>query len=129
MDVTSFTDTLTRITAGGSGQDVLDKLNTPLAQIETHLNKLASAIAGLDNKSAVIRRYVPLSSDTFIGALVYFNAAEGRSRFEPALAALKTIPGRQGESIEADSARVEGIVIALDSEMSGQSTVFGTILC
>ena len=128
MTADEFSNTITRVTAGGSGKDVLDKLNTPLGQIEGHLNKLASRIEGLDNKSAVIRRYVPCSSDVFVGALVYFNSNQNHLRFEPAQALLKAVPGRQGESVEADCARVEGIIIALDSEVSGQTTVFATML-
>ena len=128
-EVTEFSNTLTRITAGGTGADVIDKLNTPLSQVEEHLNTLSQRINGLSNKSAVIRRYVPMSSDVFVGALVYFNSDSMHSRFEPALAALKTEPGKQGESIEADSARVEGMVIALDSEEAGTTTILGTMLC
>lgn len=129
MEINEFSNSLTRITAGGTGADVLDKLNAPLGQIEDHLNTLSSRLADINTKSAVVRKYVPLSSGVTAGTLVYFNSEAGHSRFEPALAALLATPGSQGESVEAPSARVEGLVISVDTPADSTGTVMGTLLC
>ena len=86
--ITDFTNTITRVTAGGTGSEALDKFNTPLSQIEAHLNTLATRIANQSGKSALVRKNVPMSSDVFIGALVYYNSEAGQSLFDPALARL-----------------------------------------
>lgn len=129
VNVTEFTDTITRITAGGTGSEALSKFNNPLSQIETHLNTLASRIANQNSKSALVRKNVPFSSDVFVGALVYYNSNEGHSRFEPALASLLSDPGSNGASVEAPSSRVEGMVVSVDSTSDNSNTVTGTLLC
>lgn len=127
--ITDFTNTITRITAGGTGSEALDKFNTPLSQIEAHLNTLATRIANQSGKSALVRKNVPMSSDVFIGALVYYNSEAGHSRFEPAIARLLGEPGDNGNSVEAPSSRVEGMVIAIDSTSDNHNNVTGTLLC
>lgn len=129
VNVTEFTDTITRVTAGGTGSEALSKFNNPLSQIETHLNTLASRIANQNSKSALVRKNVPFSSDVFVGALVYYNSSEGHSRFEPALASLLADPGSNGASVEAPSSRVEGMVVSVDSTSDNSNTVTGTLLC
>ena len=127
--ITDFTNTITRVTAGGTGSEALDKFNTPLSQIEAHLNTLATRIANQSGKSALVRKNVPMSSDVFIGALVYYNSEAGHSRFEPAIARLLGEPGDNGNSVEAPSSRVEGMVIAIDSTSDNNNNVTGTLLC
>lgn len=129
IEIQNFTGAITRITAGGSGQQAVDKFNQPLSEIESYLNMLASRIAGLHTKSAIVRKYAPLSADVFAGALVYYNPAEGHSRFEPAIASLLALPGDQGESVESPMSRVEGIVLSVDTDPDGTNTVLGTLLC
>lgn len=53
--------------------------------------------------------------------LVYYNT--GDSKFEPAVAALLGTPGDQGQSVEAPSSRVEGMIISKDA-----SGITGTML-
>jgi hypothetical protein len=113
---------LPRIAAGVSGQGAITALNAPIAATEEALNKLASRIGSLTNKSATVRHYVPISSDVSVGTLVYYNKDNGR--FEPAIARLLGTPGDQGESVEAPCSRVEGLIITVDS-----SGVTGTMLC
>lgn len=127
-EINEFTNTLTRITAGGTGQQALDKLNLPLSQIEAALNTLAGRISGLTNKCAVIKKDAPLSSDCYVGALVYFNTETDHMRYEPALAALLGAPGDQGQSVEAPSARVVGIVLSKGSTADASGNVQGTLL-
>lgn len=129
VTIDEFTKTVSRISAGVSGQDAIDALNRPLEEIEGHLNTLATRIANMNSKSAIIRKYVPLSSDVSVGNLVYYNSEQGHNRFEPAIAALLPVPGASGESVEAPSARVEGMVLSIDTERLGATTVLGTLLC
>ena len=127
-EINEFTNTLTRITAGGTGQQAIDKLNLPLGQIESALNTLAGRISGLTNKCAVVKKDAPLSSDCYVGALVYFNTETDHMRYEPALAALLGEPGEQGQSVEAPSARVVGIVLSKGSTADASGNVQGTLL-
>ena len=127
-EINEFTDTLTRITSGGSGQEAIDKLNLPLAQIEADLNTLAGRISGMTNKCAIVKKNAPLSFDCYVGALVYFNTDTGHMRYEPALAALLGEPGAQGQSVEAPTARVVGIVLSKDTPADLSGTVQGTLL-
>lgn len=127
-EINEFTNTLTRITAGGTGQQALDKLNLPLSQVESALNTLAGRISGMANKCAVVKKDAPLSSDCYPGALVYFNSESGHMRYEPALAQLLGEPGAQGQSVEAPSARVAGIVLDKGSVTDVAGNVQGTLL-
>lgn len=95
-------------------------LDNALGTIENDLNDLASRISLLGSKAAVIRQGVPISESVGVGCFVYFNTET--SLFEPALAQLESLPGSQGQSIEAPSARVEGLIIDKDG-------VIGTMLC
>lgn len=128
MTMTSdeFTGKLTRVTAGGTGETVLAKLNQPLDEIEAALNSLAARIGSVSERSCVLRQYVPLSPDCFSGALVYFNPEAGHARFEPAFAAVSDAV--DGQPVEAASTRVEGMVVALASTGTGSDTVLGTLL-
>jgi hypothetical protein len=118
---TQQTYTLPRITAGASGAAAITALNAPIIAAETALNALSSRIADMNSKSAIIRHYVPVSSDVVAGSLVYYDVAT--QKFTPALAALLANPGKQGESVEAPSARVEGIMLSVDT-----SNLVGTML-
>ena len=92
-------------------------------QAENALNDLSARVEELNTKSAIIRQHVPLADDMFVGALVYYN--ESTARFDRALAVTLAETTEGGQSIEAPSARVEGIVIATDA---GSSPLTGTIL-
>lgn len=129
VTITEFTGTVSRISAGVSGQGAIDALNKPIEEIESHLNTLATRIANTNSKSAIIRKYAPLSPDVAVGDLVYYNSEQGHNRFEPALAALMAEAGARGESVEAPSARVEGMVLSIETERIGATTVLGTLLC
>lgn len=102
--------TVPKITAG---QATPAKFNAPLEYIQKSLNTLEAKLDGLANKSAVLQWGATVSSDTNIGDLVYFDSQEG-SCFRPAIARLLGKPGSQGQSVQAPSSRVEGLVIALN---------------
>lgn len=98
-----------RITAG---QATTDKFNAPLQAIQTYLNDLAQSIDSASNKSAVVQWGVPAASDVQLGDLVYFDPAS--SLYKKAIAALRAIPGAQGQSVEAQTSRVQGMIIELN---------------
>ena len=87
--------------------------NRPLNDISDALNDLSGRISALSNKSAVIQQNVTLAQDVSIGDVVYFDT-QGSACFRKALAQLKAQPGQQGQSMQAPSSRVQGIVIAKD---------------
>lgn len=115
---------LPRITAGVSGQNAIAALNAPIQATEEALNALSARIGSLNSKSATVRHYVPISANTFVGALVYYNSEAGKGYFEPAIARLLGEPGTNGASVEAPESRVEGIIISKDA-----SGITGTMLC
>lgn len=96
--------------------------NSRISQISDALNSLDARIAGLSAKSAVIQQGVTIASDVRVGDIVYFSTQENAC-FKKALAALKGQPGSQGQSVEAPSSRVQGIVIA-----TAQDNTTGTLL-
>lgn len=96
----------------------LDTLNKPLDEIEAHLNTLNRIIK--DSSQCLIQWDVPLASDVTKGDLVYFNATQGI--YMKAIASLKDTYGIEGQSIEADSSKVEGLVISTDNE-GGQTAL------
>ena len=110
--------------AGDASMTAREMLNNRIGIIEDDLNNLVSRISQTTGKSAIIRQYVPLSADAFTGALVYFD--KENLVFAPALAKLLGIPGDQGQSIEADCARVEGIVLSTYTDNS--NNIVGTSL-
>lgn len=121
MSIQVDTYNLTRIVGGVSGEAVLPALNAPIDDIELALNSLSSRIGNMNNKSAIIRQYVPIAEGVTPGMLVYYDTE--LSRFAPAIAKLMAQPGSQGQSIEHPSSRVEGLIISIDS-----SGVTGTML-
>lgn len=102
--------TVPKITAG---QATPAKFNAPLEYIQKSLNSLQAKLDGLVNKSAVLQWNATVSDDTNIGDLVYFDSQEG-SCFRPAIARLLGKPGSQGQSVQAPSSRVQGLVISLN---------------
>lgn len=119
---------LPRVSAGVSGQAAVNMLNAPIAAAENALNTLAARLAGMSNKSAIVRKNVPMSSAVYVGALVYFNADPAAMRCEPALAKLAGTPGAQGQSVEEPCSRVIGLVLSIDSQPDGADNVVGTLL-
>lgn len=104
-----------------SNEAAVELLDTSLTYINTALNSLAIRLSDHDTKNAIIQHDVDISEDVEEGSLVYFNSET--STYEPAVAALLPLPGENGASIEAPSARVEGIIVSKD--ISG---VTGTLL-
>jgi len=104
---------LATIASNVTGQSALTALNSTIAQTEEALNDLADTVTTLNTKSAIIRQQVPVSGDVSVGTLVYYDVED--AIFKPALAALLPMPGSQGESVEAPSSRVEGMIISIDS--------------
>jgi len=127
--------TVGQMSSGGSGASALEELNDIFAGIQADLNSLSSRIGKLGNKSAIIRKYVPLYAPSagymFVGALVYYDPT--KAMFDKALAKLEADTwGADGETLEAPSSRVEGIVIELDAPPDSYdetSPILGTILC
>lgn len=113
------------------GAAAVDVIDASIQQVQDALNNLSERVDNLNQKSAVVRQHVPLASGVLIGDLVYYKAyadiAEvGRSgEYDKALATTLAETQDQGQSIEAPSARVEGIVIATDP---GSSPLTGTLL-
>lgn len=91
-------------------------LDNSLSYIQGALNELAGRQAETDTKNAIIQHDVPISADVSAGTLVYFNSET--STYEPALAVLLPLPGENGASIEAPSARVEGIILYTDNNQA-----------
>ena len=107
-----------------TGAITIADLNTRIAAANTALNSLTSDIAAISNKSAIIRQRVALAQGTTAGQLVYWDSTN--NCYAPAQALLKAVPGLQGDTLEADNAHVEGLVL----EIAGTSpTTTGTLLC
>ena len=96
------------------GMATVQKLNEPLAYIENALNQLSDNISTLTNKSAVIQWQAPLDASVQAGDLVYFDSEGTSAVFKPAIAALLGEPGSQGQSVQAPTSRVQGIVLSVD---------------
>lgn len=125
MANTYKTYSIPRVTADAyTEEEALDRFNSPIASIETALDDLSGRLERAGGRCAVIYEHVPLSDTCFVGALVYYDAES--ARFAPAVAALLPQPGEQGESVEAPSSRVVGMVVRLDTDMAA---VHGAILC
>lgn len=117
---------LGKVERGGSGQDVIDKINDPIKKAEDALNTLAGQIADTSSKSSVIYRHAPLSSDIFIGALVYFDTTS--CKFTPAVAGVQLNPVNSSP-VELEASRVEGMVVDVDNDTNGSvAPQTGTIL-
>ena len=97
-------------------------LNARFGLVEDALNTLAAQITLTGNKHAIVQQNVPIASGATLGDLVYWDTENGV--YAAAQALLRNIPGVQGDSIEAPQARVEGILLNIDS---GANT--GTLLC
>jgi len=97
-------------------------LDNSLDYINEALNDMAARLAEAGSKNAIIRHAVPVGDGVSAGTLVYFNTET--SLFEPAIAKLEALPGENGASIEAPSARVEGLILRVDA-----SEATGTMLC
>ena len=96
-----------------NGQATTEKFNKPIRQIQAALNDLSFRLDGMNNKSAVLQWDAVVSSDAVQGDLVYFDSKDG-SCFRPALARLSGEPGSQGQSVQAPSSRVQGLLISTD---------------
>lgn len=132
-----YTNTIQRISTGYSGVSAADQFNVAIGQIENDLTNLAGRIASGMTKSAVVRKYAPIYSvvdsgsgvvtaGCRVGSLVYWNTESGR--YEPALAVTLAETTDNGQTIEAPSARVEGLVLSLDRPGDVEGTVLGTLL-
>jgi len=123
---------ISTIPTGLAGTDVIAAINQSIGQINAALNQLYGNIIQTSANSAVIRKNVPISVDCVPGCLVYFNADENHSRFEPAYAVTLGEPGNQGQTLEAPSSRVEGMILSVDDSPEAGAvnpTVHATMLC
>lgn len=93
-----------------SNGDVADAttFNTCLSYIESALNSLSSAASGVTNRSALMLYDVPVETSVQAGDLVYYNKNTGV--YDRAKAALKAIPGANGESLDEPTAYVQGMI-------------------
>ena len=110
------TYTIPTIAANVGGATAVADINASFAAAETAINDLAARLELMNDKSAIVQHYVPIAADVSQGDLVYWDAENGV--YERAQALLRAIPGRQGESIEAPCARVEGLIIQIDGSDS-----------
>lgn len=124
IDIQEFTIPPLGEGSGDAESTAREMINNRLGMIETDLNELVQRVAQTMGKSAIVRQYVPLSANVFTGALVYFDTTT--KLYTPALAQLRGIPGTQGQSIEAECARVEGIVLSTYTDNS--NNILGTLL-
>ena len=109
----------------------VDVIDASIQQVQDALNNLSERVDNLNQKSSVVRQHVPLASGVNVGDLVYYKAyndipeASREGEYAKALAETLAETQSRGQSIEAPSARVEGIVIAEDK---GSSPKTGTLL-
>jgi len=103
----------------------VDMLDSRIDEANSALNDLSLRIEELNTKSAILRQHVPLAEGVFIGSLVYYDVAN--ARFDRAQALTLAETTASGNTIEAPQARVEGLVIGLDS--AGGDSITGTLLC
>lgn len=93
-----------------------ETMNAPLTVIQGALDNLFGAIAGLNNKSAIITFGVVVASDVVVGDLVYFDDTD--QRYKKALAQQSPVNGAHGESLNMPSCYVQGMVIRKNSAES-----------
>lgn len=98
-------------------------IDTRFGEVEDALDDLSSRIYSLNTRSAIVRHDVPLDSDVFPGALVYFNTSKSLFCNAQALTLAETTAS--GMTIEAPNARVEGIILSTNNG----SPLTGTMLC
>lgn len=107
------------------GDAAIKELDARFDQTESHLNDLSARIGALNTKSAIIRQNVPFAPDVVPGMLVYYDV--GSKYFAAAVAATLPESTAGGNTIEAPSARVEGLVLSITSR--GTQSLIGTMLC
>ena len=123
---TSYSNTLTRFSAAETADTPLVQLNNLEGEIEDLFNQLAAQVGGITNKSSIVVHQVALSPDTYVGALVYFDATD--ALFKPALAGLLGEPGTQGQTLETPASRVVGMVIDIYDTAAATNNITGTLL-
>lgn len=108
------------VTGNMTGAQLID---TRFDTVENALNDLSNRIYSLNTRSAIVRHDVLLDSDVYVGALVYYDTTKGK--YCNALAATLAETTAGGMTIEAPSARVEGIILYKNDG----SPLTGTMLC
>lgn len=114
------------VTGNMTGAQLID---TRFDTVETALNDLSNRIYSLNTRSAIVRHDVPLDDGTVsgervhVGSLVYYNTTMAKFCNAKAVTLAETTAG--GMTIEAPSARVEGIILATNDG----SPLTGTMLC
>lgn len=106
MAVVPRTLTLTEISGGQTGSGAIDTINANFAETAQAFNSLAEA---LSNRNAIVRHCVPVASGVGVGDLVYWSSG----CYCKAQALLEARPGLQGQSIEAECAHVDGVVLEM----------------
>ena len=87
------------------GNSTIQGLNVPLEYIEDALNQIISH----KGDTTLLMHDIATATDVSVGDVVYFNATTGL--FQKAIAALADMPGIEGQSIQAQSSKVQGILI------------------
>lgn len=85
--------------------------NKPIEAIESVLNSFNTSINAISSGSSLVVQSVPVSSDCFLGALVYFDTVN--KEFSPAIAITDTTNVVNGVLVKSDASAVVGMVIAL----------------
>lgn len=93
-----------------------DTFNKPLYQIESALNKLQDTLYNMSSKSCIVYNNAPVSSDCFIGALVYLD--EYTHIMRPARAVCSTQPVSSGKYIDSPESHVVGMVINIKGSLA-----------
>ena len=90
--------------------------NTALSYIESALNSIVSDASGITNRSAIMLYNAPVASGVSVGSLVYYDSTSGV--YDKALAAVRAIPGANGESIDEPTAIVQGMVTQVSGNVA-----------
>lgn len=90
--------------------------NNALSYIESALNSIVSDASGVTNRSAIMLYNAPVASGVGAGSLVYYDSTSGV--YDKALAAVRAIPGANGESIDEPTAIVQGMVTQVSGNVA-----------
>lgn len=92
-----------------------DTLNAPIVYIQKALNALQT----YQQDSCIVYKNLKLNSDVDKGDIVYYNTEVGC--FCKALAALSGEKGIEGQTVQAPSSRVQGVIIDIGQDRSSNT--------
>ena len=84
--------------------------NKRVEQANQKFTQITDNLKLTQNRSALIQLDGVLDAAVSVGDLVYFNTANGK--FCPAIARLTSTPGIQGQSVQSQSSRIQGLVLS-----------------